>query len=73
MSERGQYARKPERTCVKCRFFVESLPQLGRGHCRRFPPIKDAEFPMVKADYWCGEFDCFSTDGINWMREPHKA
>lgn len=46
--------------CGKCKYFktVDAI-----GECRRFPPNQDGEgsrtvdeFPIVKKDFWCGEY-----------------
>lgn len=42
-------APKPTQWCIDCRFFAG-------GQCRRFPPTTPREFPVVRADDWCGEF-----------------
>jgi hypothetical protein len=52
-----------KQSCATCRFSrkPDDLPDLSR-HCRRHPPkiMRDpddfAEFPLVYADDWCGEF-----------------
>lgn len=47
-------------TCEECDHF-ESIGDVGK--CHRFPPEIDGkgqnsvdEFPIVRKDYWCGEF-----------------
>jgi hypothetical protein len=52
-----------QQSCTTCRFShkPKDMPDLAR-HCRRHPPEANddpddfAEFPMVHADDWCGEF-----------------
>ena len=44
-----------EEQCKKCKFFGPF------AQCRRYPPSVDFktdndQFPIVKEDWWCGEF-----------------
>jgi len=48
--------------CAACRFF-RAIDESG-GACRRFPPAVtridekgvQVQFPITRADMWCGEF-----------------
>jgi hypothetical protein len=52
-----------KQSCTMCRYSHKpnDMPDLSR-HCRRHPPKANAdpddfaEFPLVYADDWCGEF-----------------
>ena len=62
-----------QRCCDNCQFYVEIR---GKGECRRFPPqvcanphseVYDSHtfnFPQVKKDDWCGEFE---TGEVGWI------
>lgn len=61
---------EPAETCRDCRFFEELAPRmLGRGACRRLPPVrtesKNDQYSLEHSYYdqprtnnydWCGEF-----------------
>jgi len=60
--QRGQVS-----LCSECKFFVPDLPAGDVGDCRRYPPgayiegdfevtWTKYEFPDVRSDDWCGEF-----------------
>jgi hypothetical protein len=59
-----------QQSCTTCRFShkTEDMPDKAR-HCRRNPPRANddpddyAEFPLVYADDWCGEFQYSSEKG----------
>ena len=47
-----------ENKCKHCKWFVEV--DENKGECRRYPPVSKPKFcslfPIVRKDYWCGEF-----------------
>ena len=46
---------KDER-CGVCLFFKDESDMEEKGICRRFPPAKGEQFPIVLKTGWCGEY-----------------
>ena len=55
-----------ERVCENCKWFVRFGEKIGE--CRRFPPKHNSyktTFPIVKYNWWCGEFEQIINEGEN--------
>jgi hypothetical protein len=54
-------------TCLTCRFYHQTKPQLLQGFCLAYPPSINQHpvtgrlgvglFPIVRDDMWCGEWN----------------
>ena len=47
--------------CIQCTYFTVEHNEAsdtsdGYGHCHRYPPNEEGDFPPVATTDWCGEF-----------------
>ncbi len=57
--------------CDECRFFDpwENEVKLFDGACRRHPPSRD-NWPDVRGDDWCGEFEAKVPMNTDFLNKP---